>query len=120
MQGEYDGGSVLTLTQHVSQSLGIRSIPTFHFYLGDTLVFTQKGADKNKLQDSVKKLMESENDVLEKIAGEGEAEDPEETFTEGDLQVLHDLKRCECLNDLPGNSRSLMTNSTRKAFYQPI
>eukprot|EP01127_Copromyxa_protea_P007191 TRINITY_DN17105_c0_g1_i1.p1 TRINITY_DN17105_c0_g1~~TRINITY_DN17105_c0_g1_i1.p1 ORF type:complete len:284 (+),score=67.68 TRINITY_DN17105_c0_g1_i1:150-1001(+) len=89
--------------KHVSQSLGIRSIPTFHFYLGDTLVYTLKGADKTKLQESVKKLMESEKDVLEKIAAEGEAEHAEETFVEGDLQVLHDLKRCECLNDLPGS-----------------
>jgi len=87
--------------KHVSQSLGIRSIPTFHFYLGDTLVFTQKGADKAKLQDNVKKLMESPTETLEKIAAEGEAENIEEAFTEGDLQVLHDEKRCECLNDTP-------------------
>lgn len=66
----------------MSQSLGIRSVPTFHFYLGDTLVFTQKGADKTKLEESVKKLMESANDVLEKIAMEGESEAAEEVFTE--------------------------------------
>lgn len=67
----------------MSQSLGIRSVPTFHFYLGDTLVFTQKGADKAKLQDNVKKLMESSSDELEKIAtGEGEGEKPEDVFSE--------------------------------------
>jgi hypothetical protein len=45
-------------------------------------VFTQTGADKTKLQESVKKLMESTTEVLEKIATEGESEHAKEAFTE--------------------------------------
>jgi len=89
--------------KHVAQSLGIRSIPTFHFYLGDTLLFTQKGADKTKLGENVTKLMTGSSEDLNKIAEAGETEKAEATFTEGNLEVLHDEKRCECLNDLHEN-----------------
>jgi hypothetical protein len=52
-------------------------------------VFTQTGADKTKLQESVKKLMESTTEVLEKIATEGESEHAKEAFTEvGSLNLI--------------------------------
>eukprot|EP01126_Amoeba_proteus_P044016 TRINITY_DN486_c0_g1_i5.p1 TRINITY_DN486_c0_g1~~TRINITY_DN486_c0_g1_i5.p1 ORF type:complete len:173 (-),score=36.99 TRINITY_DN486_c0_g1_i5:130-648(-) len=45
--------------------------------------------------------MESSVEELEKVAAEGERAQAEEVFVEGNLRVLHDDKRCECLNDRP-------------------
>jgi len=85
----------------VATLLNIGSIPTFHYYVGDTLVKQQIGADKTKLEGNIKSLAEGNKDSLLKAAVEdGEVVEGEaEKLGEQDLTEALDLTRCECLND---------------------
>jgi len=85
----------------VATLLNIGSIPTFHYYIGDTLVKQQIGADKTKLEANVKSLSEGNKDAMVKAAvDEGEVVEGEaEKLGEQDLTEALDLTRCECLND---------------------
>lgn len=88
--------------KEVAAALRVQSIPTFHFSIGDTLVKTQVGADRNKLEANIKALAEGDKDTLLKAALEGGevVEGEAEKLGEQDLtQEALDLSRCECLND---------------------
>jgi len=89
----------------VAQLLGISSIPTFHFYLGDKPIKQQTGANKTSLENNVRIFMEGTEEQLQNMATESAKDAGEklvQEFTEGDLSVLLD-NRCKCANTLPGH-----------------
>jgi len=78
----------------IVQSLAIKGYPTFHYYIGDTLVLQNVGGDKKTLEENVKKLNDKTKDEL--VAA---SDNKKDNFVEGDLYLFEDEKRCECLND---------------------
>jgi len=89
----------------VAQLLGISSIPTFHFYLGDKPIKQQTGGNKTSLENNVRIFMEGTEEQLQNMASESAKDAGEklvQEFTEGDVSVLLD-NRCKCANALPGH-----------------
>jgi len=87
-----------------ASALKVSSIPTFQFSMGKTLVKSQVGANKEKLEQNVKQLAESTLDQLEKqvLDGGDVVEGEQEKMGEQDLSETGvDLKRSEALNDTP-------------------
>jgi len=84
-------------------ALNIASIPTFNYCIGETLVMSQVGASKEKLQESVKLLSEkNKEELLKHVVEKGDVvEGEQEKAGEHDLGDAVDLSRSECLNDLP-------------------
>jgi len=90
----------------LAQLLGISSIPTFHFYLGDKPITQQSGANKTSLENTMRLFMEGNEDQLHHMAADSAKNASEklvQEFTEGDLSALLD-NRCQCANALAGHS----------------
>jgi len=90
--------------KETATALKISSIPTFQFSMGKTLVKSQVGASKEKLEQNVKLLAESTLEQLEKhVLDSGDVvEGEQEKMGEQDLSESGiDLKRSEALNDTP-------------------
>lgn len=46
------------------QALGVTGYPTFHYYIGDTLVMKHTGGEKAELEKNVKRLSEKTKEEL--------------------------------------------------------
>jgi thiol-disulfide isomerase/thioredoxin len=94
----------IDVCKKVSQLMGISSVPTFHFYLGDKPIKQQTGANKTSLENTVRLFMQASGDQLQNMAKDS-AQDASEKlvseFIEGDVSVLLD-QRTRCANTLPG------------------
>jgi len=93
----------------------IVGVPTFLFFVGDTLVRRQSGAVKQKLIDGVKDLSEKSKEELLASAAENTADSSLEI--EGDLYRHVDLGRSECLNDDPNNPFANVFQEPGQAKY---
>jgi len=78
----------------IVQGLNITSYPTFHYYIGETLVLQHTGADKAVLEKNLTKLNEKTKEELLSTS-----DSKKDSFVEGDLHLFQDEKQCECLND---------------------
>eukprot|EP01128_Nolandella_sp_AFSM9_P002651 TRINITY_DN1302_c0_g1_i1.p1 TRINITY_DN1302_c0_g1~~TRINITY_DN1302_c0_g1_i1.p1 ORF type:complete len:294 (-),score=76.41 TRINITY_DN1302_c0_g1_i1:90-938(-) len=99
-----------------ASSLKITSIPAFHFYIGDSLVREQTGANKTLLKQNIKLLAENDKEtILEKAVDEGEVVEKPEA-TEGDITHMIDLSRTEALNYDPDHPIADMLSESEDKF----